>query len=235
MNSPKNKTEIVQWKIPTVPDQKALAKRTAPLLEQSGGYLIKSEDHFVASWALVQRHDEAMRKIEEIFDPFISGLYKLHRMAISMRDGFLDPLIQSKARLIGKRKVYRDAQQALKQKADREAAELLAKAQKKELEKQAKAAERAQDPETAATLREQAAAPPLPFFNPAPAVPKQEGSVIKKRWRFEIVEPDKVERKWCSPDPKLMRPVVEALGPACGIGGLRIWEEEKEHSREVSA
>jgi hypothetical protein len=229
------KAAVVEWKVPTVPDKKALTKRMTPLLEQSHGYAIKSEDHFLASWALVQRHDEAIKKIEELFDPFISGLYKLHRMAIAMRDEFLKPVQESKNRLLGQRKVFRAEQEAIKREQDAKAARLLQQQQQKELERQAKSAERKGDTEVAEVLREQKAAVPLPFMNTAPAVPKQEGSVIKKRWVFEIIDPSQVEREYCSPDSKLIRPVVENLGPACKIGGLRIWEEEKEHSRSVPA
>jgi hypothetical protein len=228
------KAAIVEWKIPTVPDKEALTKRTTPLLDQSKTYVIKSEDHFLASWSLVQRHDEAIKKIEELFDPFVSGLHKLHLMAIAMRNEFLKPITDSKARLLGIRKVWRAEQEVIKREQDAKAAKLLQQQQQKELERQAKTAERKGDTEVAEVLREQKAAVPLPFFNTAPAVPKQEGSVIKKRWIFEIVDPAAVEREYCSPDPKLIRPVVEALGPACKISGLRIEQEEKEHSRSVA-
>jgi hypothetical protein len=231
----KTKEAIVEWKIPAVPDQKALIKRSAPLLEQSKGFQVKSEEHFLASWALIQRHDEAIKVIEATFDPFISGLHKLHKMAIAMRDQFLNPIEASRTTLLGKRKIFRAEQEAIKRQADAEAAKALQKAQQKELELQAKAAERQGDKQAAEVLREQKATVPLPFMDPRPAVPKQEGSVIRKRWLFEVVDPAAVERAYCSPDNKLIRPVVEALGPACNISGLRIWEDESEYSRSVSA
>ena len=229
------KQAIVEWKIPQAPDRKAIAKRAAPLLEQSKNYEIKSEDHFVASWTIVTRHDEAIAKIEEMFDPFVSGLHKLHKMAIAMRDEFLKPIVESKKALLGKRMLYRGLQEAAKKKADEAAALVLQKQTQKELERQAKAVEKKGDSETAEVLREHAAAVPLQFFSSGPAVPKQEGSVIKERWVFEIVDPAAVEREYCSPDPKLIRPVVEALGPACKISGLKITKEEKEHSRSVAS
>ena len=232
----KEKTKaLVEWKIPTVPDRKAIQKRAAPLLEQSKGYEIKSEDHFVASWVVVQRHDQAISKIEEMFDPFVAGLYRLHKMAISMRDEFLKPIVDSKNALLAKRKMYRGLQEDAKRRADAAAAKILQQQTVRELEKEAKAAERLGDAEAAQLLREHKAQVPLPFFSSTPAVPQQEGSVVRKRWVFEIVDPGAVEREYCSPDNKLIRPVVESLGPACKISGLRIWEEEKEHSRTVSA
>jgi len=40
-----------------------------------------------------------------------------------------------------------------------------------------------------------------------------------------------VQRQYCSPDPTLIRPLVQSLGPACGIEGIVVTEERKEHSR----
>lgn len=235
MKEKAGKTALVEWKIPTMPDQKAISKRSAPLLAEAARYEIKSEDHFLASWALIARHDEAIKKISELFDPFVSGLHKLHRMAISIRDGFLDPMEASKEALLRKRASYRKDQEERKRQADAASARLLQAQQKRELENQAKRAQRSGDSETAAALREQKAAVPLPFLSAGPAVPKQAGSVIRKRWIFEIVDPAAVQREYCSPDPKLIRPRVESLGPACGISGLRIEEDESEHSRTVPA
>lgn len=230
-----SKNEMTVWKIPTQPNQKAIAKRSAPLLELAKGYTIKSEDHFIASWAVVLRHDEAIKKINEMFDPFVTGLYHLHKMAIKLRDSFLQPLLDSKQALLAKRMLYRGLQEEAKRKQDEAAAKALQKQQARDLERQAKTAERSGDSETAEVLREEKKNLPLPFLNTAPAVPQQQGSVVRERWLFEIVNPAAVERAYCSPDNKLIRPVVESLGPACNISGLRIWKEQKEHSRSVPA
>lgn len=228
------KQEVVKWQVPQVPDKKAIEKRTGPLLAQTKDYAIKSEDHFVASWALVERHDVAIKSIEQTFNPFIQGLHKLHKMALQLRDQFLEPVVESKKGLLGKRQLYRGLQEEAKRKADAAAAKILQQQTQRELERQAKAVEKKGDTEAAEVLREHAAAVPLHFFSSTPAVPQQEGSVIRERWIFEIVDPAAVEREYCSPDPKLIRPVVEALGPNCKISGLKITHETKEHSRSVA-
>lgn len=230
----KKKAEIVQWKIPQIPEEKKLKSQSVSLLAHSNSFVIKSEDHFVASWAIVQEIDRAYAVIESQFEPFVSGLYRLHRLAIKMRDGFLDPLDAAKQRLLAIRGAYRDEQERLKAKADAAAAELLRKQQQKDLEKQAKAAEKSGQPEVAAALREEKAQAPLLFFNSAPAVPKQEGEVLTERWVFEIVDPALVEREYCSPDPKLIRPVVERLGPQANISGIAVRLEKSAHSRTVA-
>lgn len=226
---------IVEWKVPTVPDKKAIEKRSAPLLAQAADMTVNDEDHYVASWALVERHDAAIAKIEETFDPFVSGLHKLHKMACDMRADFLKPIVSSKNALLAKRQLYFGMVREAKRKADEAAAKAVQAAEKRELEKQAKLAEKQGDTQTAEVLREQSGQVPLQLFSSGPVLPKQEGSVIKERWVYEIVEPSKVEREYCSPDPKLIRPVVEALGPACKISGIKIERETKEHSRSVAS
>jgi hypothetical protein len=232
----KEKTQAIdKWKMPTVPDIKVLQKRSTPLLEMSKKYAITDEDHFLAAWSLVLRHDEAIKKIEQIFDPFISGLHKMHKMAIAMRDNFLKPLTDSRAGLLTQRMTWRKQQEEIQRKKDEAAAKAVQAAEKKELEKEAKLAERQGDTQTAEVLRNMKETVPVVFMSSSPAVPKQEGSVIRERWVFEIIDPAAVEREYCSPDEKLIRPVVESLGPAAKISGIRIWKEEKEHSRSVSA
>lgn len=230
----KKKTEIVVWKIPEIPAEKALSKETTPLLGQANSLVIKSEDHFIASWAVVQQIDAAIMRVEAAFDPFVAGLYKLHKLAIKMRDSFVDPLYAAKQRLMTLRRAYREEQEEIKRKADEAAAEAIRKAQQKELERAAKSAEKQGQPEVAMALREEKASVRLTYFNPTPAVPKQEGSVIRERWVFEIIDPAAVEREYCSPDPKLIRPVVERLGPAAKISGIKIELEKSESSRTVA-
>lgn len=227
------KTEIVQWKIPDIPEQKALKKQNDSLLARSNSFVIKSEDHFIASWAIVQEIDRGIASVKTELDPFVSGLHKLHKLAIKLRDGFLDPLEAAKDRLLTLRKSYREEQEKIKAKADAAAAEALRKTQAKELEQQAKALEKQGQPEAAIAVREQKYNMPL-FFNSAPAVPKQEGSVLTERWVYEIVDPDAVEREYCSPDDSLIGPVVRRLGDKAKISGIVIRLDKSEHSRTVA-
>lgn len=230
----KKKAEMVVWKIPEIPAEKNLAKQTAPLLAQANSLIIKSDDHFIASWSVVQQLDTAIGTVEAAFDPLVKGLHKLHKMAIKMRDSFVEPLYVAKQRLMDLRQEYREEQEEIKRKADAAAAEAIRKAQQKELERAAKTAERQGQPEVAIALREEKASVPLTFFNPTPAVPKQEGSVLRERWVFEIIDAAAVEREYCTPDPKLIRPVVERLGPAAKISGIKITLDKSESSRTVA-
>jgi len=220
-----------EFKIPVVPDQRQLLATSKPLLALADSFKITTEEHFVAGWGIVERLDQAIARVGESFDPFVQGLYRMHKMAVKLRAQFLDPLEAAKRFVLEERQRYREEQEELKRKEAERAARALQQQQKKELLREAKHLEQNGQAETAELFREQAATMPLPAILPGEAVPETEGSVVRKRWIFEIVDPLKVQRPYCSPDPKLIRPIVESLGPACGIEGIVVTEERKEHSR----
>lgn len=229
----REENQVNDFIMPAVPKQDAIRKESQSLMERSGGLVIHDEDGYLASWALVEHHDLAMQRISATFDPFVSGLHKLHKMAVELRDSFLRPIAVSKQSLLTRRAEYRLEQERLKKLEDEKQAAALQALQKKELERLAKKTEKAGDAEAAAVLREEAKTVPLPVMAPTAAVPVQSGSVIKARWTFEIIEPDKVEREYCDPSSTKIRKVVEALGDKAKISGIRIWKDVKEHSRSA--
>lgn len=229
----KPKTELTLWKIPNIPDKKEIEKHTAPLIERAGKFEITSVDHYTASAVIAQDLDKAIALVGMVYDPFVDGLHKLHKMAIALRGNFLNPLTAARKRMKDIRVEWQQKQEEIKRRAEAKLAEGLRKQQQKELEKQARAAEKSGEMEMAEVLRAQADTVPLPVMKSEPTVPKQEGFVVRKRWVFRIVNPEKVQRQYCTPDAKLIRPVVEAMGPASAIEGIEVWEETNEYSRGV--
>jgi len=228
-------TQIVlpKFEVPKIPDTKQADQLSKSLLGQSVNLKIKDEDTFIASWALVERHDAAIAKVEEMFNPFVSGLHSLHKMAVELRDQFLTPLRQSKKILLDRRQVYRQEQDLIAKKKADEEAERLRKAQAKDLEKEAKQLERKGDIETAAVLREQASIMPAPVVPIVSAVPKLAGSVVKTSWKFSVENEALVPAEYRIVDEKKIRAVVNALGDKANIPGVKIWSETAEHSRAV--
>jgi peroxiredoxin family protein len=222
-----------QFIMPAVPTTSAIRKEGESLVDRARDLCIRDEDSYVASWAMVQAHDAAIGRVSAVFDPFVSGLNKLHKMAVELRDGFIKPLVLSKTSLLDRRSMFRQEQERIKKDQDAKAALALQAQQKKDLEKLAKKEQKAGNVEAAETLREEAKNVPLPAMAPTAAVPKQAGAVIRERWTFEITDPDKVEREYCSPDATKIRKVVEALGDKAKISGIRIWKDTKEHSRSA--
>lgn len=222
------KSEFV---LPSIPDQRAAGALTKPLLQTASAYVIKSEDHYIASWPIIERHDVAIKKIGEMFDPFVAGLHALHKMAIGLRDQFLQPVVDSKNALLKQRKEWREAKERENKRLADAAAEALRKTQAKQLVSDAKKLEKTGDTEAATVLREQAATLPVPVIPVAPPAPKQEGSVITKRWKFTIDNPDLVPREYCVPDPKTIRKVVDGLGDKANIPGVTVTQDTSESSR----
>lgn len=222
-----------QFALPTAPDQKQATALVKSLTAQSAGYIIKDEDGYLASWPLIERHDQAIAKIGEWFDPFVKGLDKLHGMAIGLRAQFLDPMVASKKHLIAERKRYRNEQEAAAQKKRDADAEILRKAQVKELEKEAKTLEKKGDVETATVLREQAKTMPAPAVPVAVATPKQAGSVLKASWKFAVENEAIVPHEYFTLDESKIRKVVNALGDKANIPGVTVWQVTDEHSRAV--
>jgi hypothetical protein len=217
--------------IPAAPDQKQAAALVKSLTTQSAGYIIKDEDGFVASWALIQRHDEVIARIGVMFDPFVEGLHKLHKMAIGLRNQFLLPVSESKDKLFNERRKYRTEQEAKARKEAEEQAEILRKAQAKELEKEARKLEKTGDFAAAQVVREEAKTMPAPVVPVAAAVPKQEGAILKKTWKFAVENPAIVPHEYFTLDEGKIRRVVNALGAQANIPGVRVWLETAEHSR----
>lgn len=226
---------IEQWAMPAVPKEDQIDKRTAGLQKQAAAIIaITSEDHFVAAGALIPRIDEAVKWIVAVSTPFVSAFDKLHKQAVAFRKRKLDPLEQHKSRLLGLRMGWRLKCEREQQERDRKVALALQKQGQRELKQAAKEAEKAGDTETAELFREQAAAAPVPIIHSEPAVPAQTGMYIKERYIYRIVNPAEVQREYCSPDDKLIRPVVESLGLQAPIKGIFVELEKKEHSRAVN-
>jgi hypothetical protein len=222
-----------QFILPAAPDQKQAVILVKSLTKQSENYAITDEDSFIASWSLIERHDDAIARIGEWFNPFVEGLYKLHKMAIALRGQFLDPIVASKKFLLGERMKYHNLQARKKQEEADRAAEILRKQNVKDLEKEAKKQEKLGDTETAAVLREQAKTLPAPVVPVAAPTPKQEGSVIKKSWKFSIENEKLVPHEYFTLDEAKVRRVVNALGDKANIPGVRVWQHVDEHSRTM--
>lgn len=224
---------LTQFKLPAIPNQREAAKLGSSVIDNARSLKIKDDDSFVASWALIERHDTVLKKIHEMFDPFVDGLHKLHKMAVSMRNQFLEPIVGSKEMLLHERGVYRREQERKAQEKRDHDAEVLRKQQAKELKQEAKREEKAGNTEAATVLREQAATLPPPVMPVAAAVPKQAGSVVKPVWKFAIENEALVPAEYRVVDESKIRKVVNALGSAANIPGVKVWQETTEHSRAV--
>jgi len=225
-----------KWELPIVPKEDTIDKRCANLLKQAAAITsITSEDHFIAAGALIPRLDEAWKWIDSVSDPFVRAMHALHKKALGFRDRKLEPIEHHKSRLLAMRMTWRSKKEAEQRERDQAEAERQQKKAKEELRAAAKEAQKAGDTQAAEVYREQAKAAPMPIIHSEPAVPDQAGMYVRERWVFTIVKPEDVQREYCEPSPALIRKVVESLGPACGVKGIVVTREVKEHSRAVPA
>ena len=219
--------------VPVKPKESLIIRRTEPLLSQSRSVTqVTSDDHMTVTATLIQRLDEAIKWIEAVATPYTKALDAMHKMGVAWKKSQLSPLEKEKRRLLDLRQEFDDKQAKIREAAAAKLAVGLQNQERRELEKQAKLADKQGQPETALFFRTQANAVPLPQV-PAAPVEQQAGFYTRERWVYTIVDPSLVEREFCSPDDSLIRPVVEAMGPACKISGLHIEKEVKQHSRSV--
>lgn len=220
-----------KFQLPQSPDQRSADKLVKSVIT-TDKIVIKNDDAYADSWPVIQRHDVAIAKIGEMFDPFVDGLHKMHKMAVQIRANFLTPVMESKKNWLCERVRYSEERARIKAEERRIEAERLQKEQAKQLAADAKKLEK-KDPETAEILWDRAYNVPLPSLPLAPAVPKQAGSVVTKRWCFEITEPSQVPREFCDPTPTRIRKYIDAIGESAQIPGVVKWQEKSESSRQV--
>lgn len=89
---------------------------------------------------------------------------------------------------------------------------------------EAEALDKAGDTEAAVALLEA----PVPTVAVQVDVHKTEGLSFRDEWKWEVVDESKVDRAFCSPDPKLIGPIVKGLKDraASKVGGIRVWFEK---------
>lgn len=101
-----------------------------------------------------------------------------------------------------------------------------AEAARKKLLREAEKAEGKGQEEKAADLLDRAERTVAPIVEST--IPKVSGVGVKGvTYTFVVRHPEKVPREYCSPDPSLIRPRVNALGLAADIPGVLVQESRK--------
>lgn len=127
--------------------------------------------------------------------------------------------------------VVKAAMLAFRRKREEEAERAAAALREKEAKERAKLLERAEKADErgrerqAETLREQAMT--MPVATVVPNIPKT-GTSYRKVWRWEVLEPDKIDRKFLIPNEKAITALVESLGERAAetVGGINVFQAE---------
>lgn len=211
------------------------------VVSQAQDYEISCIEDNEFAFTLRQEYKRRIEAIIAFFKESKSLAAAAHKAICKNENDLVAPYEQADAIMERKRLEFKrkrdEADERERQKKERE----LAEQQQKELEAEAKRLEKAGDKEQAQEVREIAKNPPPVSVAPVASVPKQKGSVIKKRWKFEIQNPDLIQRQYLLPvDKKLFDPaaypriqdVVDALGDKCNIAGIRAFQVESEDVRQ---
>lgn len=164
------------------------------------------------------------KQLGETFDPIINKAHSAHKEAIAQKRRHEQPAIHAEKIVKGRMLDWQRAEQA---RADREAREAEAEAQRLAEEEQLAAAEAAEKAGNAAQAEAIISEPAIvaPVV-PRPAAPKVAGISIRTTWKFEITNAAEVPRQFMSPDRQKIGATVRAMKGSVKIPGVRIYEEQ---------
>jgi len=156
------------------------------------------------------------KQLDEFFDPNISRLHKAHKEAKAQKTKFEEPL--KKAEEIVKEEIttYMVEQDNIRREAEEKA--------RQEAEKrfeEAREAEKAGDKEKAEQIRQEETA----VITPLPPEVKAEGTHLVKHWTWEVVDIDKIPRKYFILDELSINKIVREQKKKTDIPGIRVFQE----------
>ena len=203
----------------------------ATLTKQAEAFTIEDSSDFEFSLTIAEEAIRRQKAIAEFFAPTKKLAHQLHKSITEMENAMLAPY-QVIERLIKDRRAnWRQEQERIRRKKEDEEREALLKKQQEEALAQAAQLEKEGEKEAAQVVVEQALAAPPPVIVMPSTVPKQSGSSVRKRWNYRIDDESKIQREFCSSDPKKLRAHVEAYGLQSTIAGITVFEEEIESIR----
>ena len=203
------------------PELSESAKR---LLRQAQSIEVTNADEYEAAAGVLQtltaREKEVEAKKAELWDP----LAKLTKSVQALFNPPLKVLDQAKkvvqqkmgAYALKQHNITLAAQQRVDQEAEDAREALMAKAER---------AADAGNTERAYVLEARAQSVEAPTIEVD--VPHVAGVQLRKRWLFEVTDPDKVPREFLMVDERLIRAEVNAQEAAAKIPGVRIWSTLK--------
>jgi len=201
------------------------------LMGRGAQLVVKDKESLDFASAFVRRVKEIRDKVCSVFDPHIKRAFDQHRALVAEKRKFTDELDDAERAVRPKITAYLVEQDRIRMAAEREAA----MAQERIEQVSDKAADKAwtlvDDGKGAkATQVMQKAQADIEAIKasatPVPEPVKAEGMVLREVWKFEVVAPDLVPRKFMVPDEVLIRKFVVAFKHQADIPGVRIWSEK---------
>jgi len=199
-------------------------KEAPTVLERIKAMVVKTAEEYTAASEFKKMLKERQKAVNEAFDPIIKDAHAAWKKAIAQRDTYLQPYVQAENEVNVRIKAYL-AEEDRKQ---REAEARVQEMQRKEAEKLQKRAEKAAEKgqtEKAEQLQEQAQQVQMVTPVVQSNVPKVEGMVKRKIWKFKIVDKGLIPREYMMPDEVKIGAVVRAMKSGTDIPGIQAYED----------
>lgn len=210
------------------PEFKAAQTKSNDVSTQALALAVTNDEEYEVASRYLISIKEAKGSVEKdwksITDPLKLSLKNADKVFKPLADA-LDKARDHVRRIMGDH-AQRQEQERLRKQAE---ADELARKERERLEKQAQKAEKSGRVERAELLQAQAQSVSAPVVNVA--APKAAGIAMVDHWKFEVVNPDKVNREYLCPDEKKIGDQVRAVKNAEEVRrivgeGVRVWCEK---------
>ena len=166
---------------------------------------------------------EREKKIDQHCDADISNAHQLHKSLVAKKKSYMEPVANLITKLNFAVKVW------LQKKERERQAEIAARedaARKIEEDKRLAAAQEMQDQGEAELAEEILEAPIAPVIQAPPPVTKAASVTLRKDWKYEITDANKIPRDYLCVDESKIGKMVRASSGTLVIPGVRIYCEE---------
>jgi len=215
-------------------DMDGMRAEISPVVQYARELAVTSPDIYEMGMQKLLVIKELRKKVNEKFDPIIRKAYDAHKAVCNLKREITDPLDMAERIIDPKCRIYRNEQEAERQRLEAKIqAEALAKQRKLDEEAKAKAQREIKkgNTERAEAIMETIPQVPIPIVESI--VPKVKGASFREIWHAEVVDEKKVPRQYLIPDMKKLDGIARATKGEMNIPGIRFCKEEITAGRRV--
>lgn len=210
-----------------------LEKESLSVNEQAHALQVQNREQLSLASEFLKTVKALKQSIAETFDPIIENTRRAWKEAIAQKDKHLDPLEKAEKLVLEKTNFYLVEERKAREIEEARLREQQRK-EKEDLDRKAAVAAKNGHVEKAAALQEQAklAGAATPMASSASAAPTPKGLVQRTDWKFKIVDPKKVPRKFLVPDLQAIGSYVRAMKDKANIPGVQVYPESSTYQKK---
>lgn len=202
-----------------------IEKETTDLTVKAQDCVIASQEQYNGAANFLKLIKGLQQKIKDTFDPIVSAANKTHKAATAKRSEHLAPALAAEKLMKGKLIAYQIDQERIRLAEEKRLADM----QRKEAERLARRAERAEEKgkiEKAHELAEQAQQTEALKPVVASKVEKVAGITTKKVWKYRIIDETIVPRRYLMLDTAKIGAEVRLHKKETEILGVKAYSED---------